>query len=78
MECLRAFLGNLCTGTLFFRVKDRPDWGPRQSKYTPPKVPRGLMEALALSLTPWQAPPALHATWYGDTAHDDSRWTATL
>ena len=51
------------------------NWGPRQSKYTPPTVLRGLMEALAIGITPWQAPPALHVTeetWYIDTAYDES------
>ena len=50
----------------------RPKWGPRQSKYTPPRVLRGLIEALALGLTLWQAPLALHVTeetWYVDAAH---------
>ena len=37
------------------------------------------MEALTLSLTPSQAPKALHTleeTWYADMAHNDFGWTA--
>ena len=55
--------------------------GPKQSKYTPPAVLRGLMEALALGITPWKAPPNLSPTketWYVHAAYDDSRWTAAL
>ena len=57
------------------------NWGPRQCKYTPPAVLRGLMEALAIYITPWQAPPPLDAaeeTWYVDAAYDDHRWTAAM
>ena len=57
------------------------NWGPQQAKYTPPAVLRGLMEAIALSLTPWQAPPALTdraETWFVDTAFDDGEWTAAM
>ena len=57
------------------------NWGPKQAKYTPPAVLRGLMEAIAVSLTPWQAPPALTdraETWFVDAAFDDGGWTAAL
>ena len=57
------------------------NWGPRQSKYTPPAVLRGLMEALAIGITPWRAPPALHVAeemWYVDAAYDADQWTAAL
>ena len=46
------------------------NWGPRCSKYTLPAV-LGLMEALAIGITPWRAPTPLDATeetWYVDTA----------
>ena len=36
------------------------NWGPRQSKYTPLAVLRGLMEALAVGITPWQAQKERH------------------
>ena len=39
------------------------------------------MEALAIGITPWQAPPPLDAaeeTWYVDAAYDDHRWTAAM
>ena len=57
------------------------NWGPKQSKYTPPAVLRGLMEALALGITPWKAPPVVsptEATSCVNTAYNDSRWTAAL
>ena len=56
-------------------------WGPRQSKYTPPAVLRGLMEALVIGITPRQAPPPLDTmeeTWYVDAAYDDHHWTAAM
>ena len=57
------------------------NWGPRHSKHAPPAVLRGLMEALAIGITLWQAPPALDVTEetrYVDAAYDDHRWTAAL
>ena len=50
------------------------NWGPKQAKYTPPVVLRGLMEALAIAVTPWKAPPTLgptEETWYVDAVSDD-------
>ena len=52
------------------------NWGPKQSKYTLRAVLCGLMEALALSVTPWKAPPTINPTedtWYVDAASDDFR-----
>ena len=57
------------------------NWGPQQAKYTPPAVLRGLMEAIALSLTPWHAPPALAdraETWFVDAAFDNEEWMAAM
>ena len=57
------------------------NWGPQQAKYTPPAILRGLLEAIAVSLTPWQALPALTngvETWFVDAAFDDGGWTPAL
>ena len=45
-------------------------WGPTMAPYTPPKVLRGLMEAMALAMHPWQAQCVMGQgdRWYVDAA----------
>jgi hypothetical protein len=45
-------------------------WGPFRSKFTPPKILRGLLEAIAIAFHPWfgQPCPGSSETWYVDAA----------
>lgn len=45
-------------------------WGPEVAAYTPPKVLRGLMEAMAVALHPWRARVIQHSgeRWYVDAS----------
>ena len=57
------------------------NWGPPVAKYTPAAVLRGLMEAIAVCLTPWTAPAPLTGPaeqWFVDAAFDAGQWTAVL
>ena len=57
------------------------NWGPAAAKYTPTAVLRGLMEAIAVRMTPWAAPAPLAGPaeqWFVDAAFDAGQWTAAL
>ena len=57
------------------------NWGPPVAKYTPLAVLRGLMEAIAVCLTPWTAPEPLTGRaeqWFVDAAFDAGQCTAAL